>query len=39
MKLYEEFILEIIKFDEEVIHTSSGNEYSIGEAMVSGDIF
>ena len=38
MKLYEEFVLEIVRFCEEVIRTSSGNEYSIGDD-VGSDIF
>ena len=38
MKVYEEFVLEIIRFDEEAVRTSSGNEYSIGDD-IAGDIF
>lgn len=38
MKLYEEFVIEIVRFDEEVVRTSSGNEYSVGDD-IAGDIF
>ena len=38
MKLYEEFVMEIVRCDEEVVRTSSGNEYSVGDD-IAGDIF
>ena len=38
MKLYDEVVIEIVRFDEEVVRTSSGNEYSVGDD-IAGDIF